>query len=65
MIWFMTLLSSAQGRVRKVALDARNKMSHTYNFEQFEEVIENIRSQYLAVVEDLYLFLLGKEADSD
>ena len=46
------------------ALDARNKMSHTYNFQKFEEVIESIRSRYLAAMEDLYLVLLEKEADT-
>ena len=53
------------GRVWMEALDARNKISHTYNFQQFEEVIENIRSRYLAAMEDLYLVLLEKEADID
>lgn len=53
------------GRVWMDALDARNKMSHTYNFQKFEKVIESIRSRYLAAMEDLYLVLLEKEADAD
>ena len=31
------------GRVWMEALDARNKMSHTYDFQKFEEVIEKIQ----------------------
>lgn len=36
------------------AYDARNKMSHTYDFEQFEEVILDIEQKYLKVFGDLY-----------
>lgn len=53
------------GRVWMEALDARNKMSHTYDFQKFEEVIEKIRSRFLPVMEDFYLVLLEKETDSD
>ena len=53
------------GRVWMEALDARNKMSHTYDFQKFEEVIEKIRSRFLPVMEDLYQVLLEKEANSD
>lgn len=35
----------------------RNLMSHTYDFARFETVIRNIRSRYLAVLDDLYLGL--------
>ena len=57
--------NTEHGRVWMDALDARNKMSHTCNFQQFEEAIESIRSEYLAAMEDLYLVLLEKEADAD
>jgi nucleotidyltransferase substrate binding protein (TIGR01987 family) len=40
------------------ALDARNKMSHTYNIKNFEEVIEEIREQYLALFDDLHFSML-------
>lgn len=53
------------GREWMEALDARNKMSHTYDFQRFEEVIEKIRSRFLGVMEDLYQVLLEKEMDSD
>ena len=46
------------GQVWMDALDARNKMSHTYDFKKFEEVIEDIKKHYLAVVEALYFKLL-------
>ena len=42
------------------ALDARNKMSHTYNFEKFEEVIKDIQQDYLPAMDDLYFYLLNK-----
>jgi len=42
------------------ALDARNKMSHTYDFVEFEKVILEIQQRYLAVMEELYMFLLDK-----
>ena len=35
----------------------RNLMSHTYDFARFEAVIRNIRSRYLAVLDDMYLRL--------
>jgi nucleotidyltransferase substrate binding protein (TIGR01987 family) len=40
------------------ALDARNKMSHTYDFKKFEEVIDAINRRYLTVISELYLKLL-------
>lgn len=42
------------------ALDDRNKMSHTYNFERFEEVLERVRSRYLAAMDDLHLLLFDE-----
>ena len=36
------------------ATDARNKMSHTYNFNVFEAVIEQIRSSYPSLFDELY-----------
>ena len=43
------------------ALDARNKMSHTYNFEVFEQVIEQISERYIHCFGQLYE-MLGMEA---
>jgi len=46
------------GETWQNALDARNKMSHTYNFETFGKVVADIRQQYLAVLDDFYFFLI-------
>lgn len=48
----------ADGETWQNALDARNKMSHTYNFETFGKVIDDIRKHYLAVLDKFYFFLL-------
>ena len=44
------------------ALDARNKMSHTYDARVFEQVVGEIANRYLAVMEDVCRFLTAKEA---
>ena len=41
------------------ALDARNKMSHTYNFKEFEVVVTAIESSYLALFDRLHETLLA------
>jgi hypothetical protein len=46
------------------ALDARNKMSHTYDFKKFEEVILDIEADYLHAVEELYFYLLAQVMES-
>ena len=48
----------SDGQAWMDALDARNKMSHTYDIEQFERVIEDIKDHYLPAMEALYLTLL-------
>ncbi len=40
------------------ALDARNKMSHVYDFEKFEQVIKDIQGGYLRLFDDLQMFLM-------
>ena len=42
------------------ALDDRNKMSHTYNFEHFEVVLDNVRARYLAAMDDLHMRLFDE-----
>ncbi len=42
------------------ALDDRNKMSHTYDFARFEDVLDNIRDQYLAAMDDLHTRLFNE-----
>jgi nucleotidyltransferase substrate binding protein (TIGR01987 family) len=43
----------ANGEVWMQALDARNQMSHRYDFKKFEEAIEDIRMKYLVLFDDL------------
>jgi nucleotidyltransferase substrate binding protein (TIGR01987 family) len=45
------------------ALDARNKMSHTYDFKKFESVIEKVRDRFFTPMEELYLFLFEKNME--
>lgn len=45
------------------ALDARNKMSHTYDFKKFEAVIADINAEYLAIMESLYHRLLEEDIE--
>ena len=41
-------------------LTDRNLMSHTYDFERFKAVVENIHSRYLTVLNSLYQRLLAE-----
>ena len=55
---------TSDGSVWMDALDARNRMSHVYDLESFEKVVQEIRDRYLAAMEDLSEFLLAKEMDA-
>jgi len=44
------------------ALDARNKMAHTYNEADFEVVIEEIRSTYFKLFSALHQMAIDREA---
>ncbi|MDR0774716.1 MAG: nucleotidyltransferase substrate binding protein [Rickettsia sp.] len=46
------------GEVWMNALDSRNKMSHTYDFKQFEQIIINIEKDYYPELENMYLVML-------
>ena len=41
-------------------LTDRNLMSHTYDFERFKAVVENIHSRYLTILNNLYQRLLAE-----
>ena len=38
----------------------RNLMSHTYDFDKFKAVVENIHSRYLTVLNDIYQRLVAE-----
>lgn len=42
------------------ALDARNKMSHTYDVKVFEQIIQEIRSRHLILLDRLYRNMVDK-----
>lgn len=46
------------GEIWMNALDSRNKMSHTYDFKQFEQIIINIEKDYYPELENMYLVML-------
>lgn len=48
------------GDVWMKALDARNKMSHTYNFKTFEQIIADIQAHYFTVLDALHMIMLEK-----
>ncbi len=54
-----------QGDVWQEALDARNKMSHTYNFRNFERVVDAIEQRYLAAFGELYEYLMKQQLEGD
>lgn len=51
------LISDGEGWMS--ALDARNKMSHTYDFAKFEIIIEDIQATYLDCIGELHEKLSG------
>ncbi len=50
----------ANGEGWMQALDARNKMSHTYDFKVFSQIITDIEQNYLHLFDQLYMKLLDK-----
>ena len=44
---------------------SRNALSHTYDFEQFKQVIVKIKEQYLSELEKEYLYFANKELTKD
>jgi nucleotidyltransferase substrate binding protein (TIGR01987 family) len=51
------------GDVWMRALDARNKMAHSYNFATFEAVISQIETDFIHILEQLYLDFLAKSIE--
>ncbi len=51
-----------QGEVWMRALDARNRMAHTYSLKAFEQIIADIRTHYLSALETLHLTLSEQAA---
>lgn len=47
------------------ALDARNKMSHTYDLKAFEQIIADIHGSYLGVLDALYMQMFERIMESD
>lgn len=45
------------------ALDARNRMAHTYSRKAFEAAIAEIKSTYLGLFDQLHFFLMEQRAD--
>jgi nucleotidyltransferase substrate binding protein (TIGR01987 family) len=44
---------------------SRNALSHTYDFEQFKQIIVKITEQYLPELEKVYQFFIDKELSGD
>jgi len=53
----------ADGEAWMKALDARNRMSHTYDLKEFERIIEEIKSLYIVSFSALHDDLKKKAAD--
>jgi nucleotidyltransferase substrate binding protein (TIGR01987 family) len=46
-------------------LEARNELSHTYDFEKFKVLLEKIQNQYWRQFENLYDFFVTKRLESE
>lgn len=55
----------SDGETWMAAIDARNKMSHTYDLVKFEEVIEKVRRKFHASMDEFYTFLLDKYMEKE
>ena len=44
---------------------SRNALSHTYDFEQFKQVIVKIKERYLSEFEKTYMYFMDKELNDD
>lgn len=51
----------ADGEAWMGALDARNRMAHTYNLAEFEIVVAEIQTSYLSLFEALHTLVLARE----
>lgn len=47
------------------ALDARNRMAHTYSFAAFEEVLTAVRHRFFALLDQLWNSLINEVVDGE
>jgi nucleotidyltransferase substrate binding protein (TIGR01987 family) len=53
------------GNIFMEMLEARNELSHTYNFEKFKSLSQKIQNRYVQQFEKLYDFLIEKQVEDE
>jgi nucleotidyltransferase substrate binding protein (TIGR01987 family) len=57
--------ATVDGAVFMEMLEARNELSHTYDFEKFKVLLKKIQNQYWRQFENLYDFFVTKRLESE